>query len=148
MRSVRSEMLYALEALAIPIAVAMTFPYGAIGFSAKAERPPAPVSSAFACLDQRAIEKVLAATRGTWKDGADESRRLRPDLFVGELPEAEAELVFPVGVPAIPSEPTLVPRGRTPFLPSARAAAPVALKRDGATKEPLPFLREELLKID
>ena len=82
-------------------------------------------------------------------EGADDAaRNLRANVFFPELPKEKFESVMSVEDRRLTYEPKLVGCPLPPFLPSLRAEAPLRIAADGKNEEPLPFPREELLKID
>lgn len=133
-------------AASLPVALFVSFPYGAIGFSSNRELPreSAP-SCALVELSPAEENRAIAAARTSWTADASELRRTRLDLldmdFVGAGAE-ELERFRPARI-----EPETA--GYDPLLlpPSAAAGEPVQLQQDHAEPRKPAFTREELLKL-
>lgn len=136
-----------LETLAVPFAIAVIFPYCAIGFSA-ARTPPARDDSRLEIvfLDEGAERSAVRLAKGPAREnhGGGETYA---ELLGVDLP---AETVLPVVPADMRIRPPALPiaqSGVPAFLPSQRAAAPVRIVPD-PPDESAPFSRSELLKLD
>lgn len=149
MRSVRSELASVLTVMAVPVAIALVFPHDALVFKAAPTVSGCPASAAFVRLTSAEESRAIRKAKTSWQEGADvAARNLRADVFFPELPEQKFESAMAVEDRRIAYEPKLVCSPLPPFLPSRRAEAPRRIASDGKNEEPLPFSREELLKID
>ena len=151
MRSVRSELASVLTVMTVPVAVALVFPRDALVFRAmpSASASERPASAAFVRLTAAEESLAIRKAKTSWQEGADvAARNLRADVFFPELPEEKFESVMAVEDRRLTYEPRLIDCPLPPFLPSRRAEAPRRIVADGTNEEPLPFPREELLKID
>lgn len=133
--------------LALPACIALVLPYGAFEFRADVRPERMSPSAAFVRLSPEDETKAMLAAKTSWQN--DGSARLqRADIYFAELPEESLLSVMPdrerrrnVQAPVVGCE-------TSPFLPSRRASPPVRIPLDAKPEEPLPFPREELLKID
>lgn len=149
MRSVRSELASVLTVMTVPVAVALVFPRDALVFRAMPSASERPASAAFVRLTAAEESLAIRKAKTSWQEGADvAARNLRADVFFPELPEEKFESVMAVEDRRLSYEPKLVCSPLPPFLPSRRAEAPRRIVADGKNEVPLPFPREELLKID
>ena len=123
-RRLRQELVSLALLLAIPVALACTFPYAAIGFRASPEPEESAPHCAFVELSAQQERKVLAAARSAWQVDARGVRGMRLELSGGELPPTPMARVLPVR-----AEGSAVRRqtGYAPDLlpPSVRAPKPV-----------------------
>jgi len=142
------ELASALTVLALPMALALSLPYGAIGFSA-AERPrPPSATAAFVVLSAEAEEAAMRSAKSSWQVNAGGVRRMRVDLSVGELPTDRHRPLVGVCPVAVAAEPPPVAYALPPLVPSRAAPAPARIVDDGPARDERAFPREELLKID
>ena len=147
MRDVRSEIASVLTVAAVVALVALSYPYGAVGFRASDRAPAKRFAAALVRLTPEEEREALRVVRTSWR-GAGGVRHLRADLFLSELPDDVS------GRPMMPSRvrsnPVPMPAPEVdfaPFLPSRRAAPPVRIAPSG-TDDLLTFPRNELLKPD
>lgn len=148
MRSVGSEILSVSLALAIPMGVALVFPYEAIGFRAAPGASVGEPFAAFVHLTADEEAKALQTARMRLKyESSELSSSFRANLFsVGELKVEDGDILRedartrPAGLTVEPYRPGA-------FVPSRRAAPVSALPVAEATKESPVFAREELLEI-
>lgn len=150
-RSLRSEMLPVSVVLSIPLILAWIFPYcalmptsnldaGAIGAT--------PASCAFAELDEIEEAAAIVAARTAWHVNSEGVKSLRIEMFADDLPEDASGPVLEI------RDRTRVSHGvaigyETTMLPSdLRAAAPSKLEKPAPPAKPLPFPKDELLKLD
>ncbi len=149
LRSLRHEAISLAEVAVIPIAVAMAFPYDAVGFRAEERARDSRPSCAFVTLSEEEERVALAAARTSWQVGAKGIRGLRTDISSGELPPAPMRLVMPErlqgGTPTAPAEYT--PNALPPTVAAPPPAAIEPEESDDPTAKQA-FSREELLKID
>ena len=144
MRSLRSELLTTATVLAIPFGIAAILPWGALGFRATPVRSRVGGFAAFVSLTPEQEAQAMRAAKSSWRGGERAVNQGRADLFFGELPELPNPPVLGIGDRTRTPAPSDVPVGRSPYLPSRAAPAPVRIAppADGPT---LPFPREELL---
>ena len=149
MRKLRSELMSILTVLAVTVAVALTFPFGAVGFRPRPDRARPRSSAAFVVMSADEQATAMRAAKTSWQVDAGGVRRLRVDLSVGELPEDPAASSMDIGVR--PSRSVVPTVGYQPSAyPLTQAAAPCAgISRAEAepVREP-PFPKAELLKLD
>jgi len=144
-RSVGSEFLSVATVFSIPLAVVLSFPFGAFGFRAM-EGVRSPSRAAFVAMTPEVECLALRAVRSPWREKGGEARRLQADLLCTELPEDRRLSVLSVRDRSRLPDPPMVRCERTPFLPSQKAPPPSPIAADAA--EPLTFPREELLKMN
>ena len=146
MRGFGREILPILIVLAVPSAIVSIFPYGAIGFKAKAPSPKPP-AAAFITLSAEEEETAMRAAKTSWQGDADSCLRVRADLSFGELPAAKEEPVLGVGERSRPPRFGDVGWEPPPFLPSHAAPPLKPIAPGEAQKEAPPFSREALLSL-
>ena len=145
MRAFAGELASAAVVCGIAAAIVLELPSAAFSFQARQD-VNARADGAFAAyvfMDGQAEAMFLRKAKGTWKKGGREY----VDMFVAELPEEQKQPVLTSASRTPPPPLPIVRGGRSPFLPSCRAPAPVRITAS-ADKEELPFSREELLKIE
>ena len=148
MKSRGSELLSVLTVLAVPAGIALVMPFGAFGFRAEQrERESAPVA-AFVRLTADEEARSLRLAKTSWQGMSASVRNQRADIYFSELPAETFSSVMPVRERRPVSDTPVVECGLSPFLPSRRASPPVRIEAEGERKSPLPFSREELLKIN
>jgi len=146
-RSVRAEFLLSAAVLTVPVGIFLSFPFGAFGFRASEGVCPS-ARAAFVSLSPEAERQALLSVRTSWRETAGGARRLRAELLCAELPEDGRISVLTVRDRSrLPPPLPPIGRVRTGFLPSQKAPppAPIAAK---AASDPLPFPREELLRMN
>lgn len=149
MRSMRSELASVLTVMAVPAAVVLVFPRDALVFRATPSASERPAPAAFVRLTAAEESLAIRKAKTSWQEGSDvAARNLRANVFFPELPKEKFESVMSVEDRRLSYEPGLVCSPLPPFLPSRRAKAPQRIVADGKNEVPLPFPREELLKID
>lgn len=148
-RHLRYEAYSLASILAIPVALALSFPRSAVAFSAAEGALPGEATCAFATLSEDDEREALAAARAAWKVSAEDVRSVRLDLSIDSVPEDAATSVS-----------TIAERGRIapaasvsldePALPPTLAAPPPAqIAADpGSGEDGVAFSRDELLRID
>jgi len=149
MRSFRGELASLLTVLAVPVSIALVFPYGAVGFVPRPDRPARASSAAFVELTDEVQAVAMRSAKTSWQGDAGGVRTLRVDLSVGELPEDPAAVSMDIGV--TPSRSAAAPVAYPPAAyPSALAAPPAArlLREDAEAERKRAFPKSELLKID
>ena len=150
LRALRHEAISLLEIAVVPVAIALAFPYKAVGFRAAERAASRSPSCAFVVLSEEEERVALAAARTSWQVGANGVKGLRTDISSGELPP---EPVCPV----MPSRPV---RGKSAaraayapnvLPPTVAAGAPEAIAPDaeaGKAEAKKAFSKKDLLKID
>ena len=151
MKRLRLDLMSLASIAALAAAVAVAFPFEAVGF--RARRPPQTGRAGAAFVHLRADEEAAAlrAAKNAWNAEAGGVRRLRAELFFGELPEARSEPALPVESRTGMSMPPPVSPGRTAYPPSLAAPPPAAIKPekgDEAGDAGPAFPKSELLKMD
>ena len=144
MRSVGSEVLSVAMVLAIPLGLAAVFPRAALSplASPAEERKP---SAAILFLSDAEVSRALRAAKDvTRHDGVG---RANIELLPEELPGGEGEVMMTSAVRCPAAALPLVETGRTPFLPSRRADAPIRISSEAEKPDPV-FSRQELLKLN
>lgn len=145
-----SEITSLVPVTLVTAAVVLSFPREALTFRPPADEANVRTGSAgasFVTLDERTEAESLLKVRDTWRKGGGERGRVYADLLFADLPEAPNRPMLSVDSRPASAAFPLVEAGRSPYLPSRRAADPVRLP-DVKREEVLPFPREELLKID
>lgn len=146
-RSVRQELVSLALLLAIPVALAIGFPYASIGFRAKPETAASVPHCAFVELSEKQERAALVAARSAWQVDARGVRGMRLELSGGELPPTPMARVLPTRTADAADRrlpgyvPNLLP-------PSVGAVAPVRLSASEEEPTMPAFSREELLQID
>jgi hypothetical protein len=145
MRSIRREAFALALMASVPVALALVFPYDALGFRPPRDAAASRTTCAFVALDADEERAALAAARSAWQVDSKSVAGLRIDLSSGDLPPAPVrtvELRRPVrgeSAAAVPFEPEMLP-------PTFAAPSPRQIKPDAYTNAPA-FPREELLNI-
>ena len=150
LRRLRYEIFSFALVASVPVAIAIVFPYDAIGFHAQ-ERDGAPPAAecAFVSLDAAEERAALAAARTAWQVDVKGVRGLRVDLSTGDLPPVPVRPVIPRSLPrASGTAPAIYVPNALP--PTVGAAAPddIATVADKPAEAKQAFSKEDLLKID
>lgn len=148
MKGLGRELLSVTTVLAIPVGIAFVLPYEAFDFHATAHAAERRSSVAFRWLSPEEETRAMRAAKTSWQGDGESARNRRAEIYFAELPAENFPSVMPVRERSQKIESDIVGCGRTPFLPSRRAAPPVRIDPDGKAEDPLPFSREELLKIN
>ena len=149
LRRLRYEIFSFALVASVPVAIAIVFPYDAIGFHAQ-ERDGAPPAAecAFVSLDAAEERAALAAARTAWQVDAKGVKWMKPESGPGELPPMPVVLVIPErparGTSAAPAEYT--PNSLPPTV-AAPPPATIAPDDDKGTEAKQPFSKEDLLKL-
>lgn len=149
MKSVRLELASVLTVLAVPAALALVFPYGAIGFR-PGKRPSRPAASAaFVTLSDEEQALAMRSAKSAWQVDVSGERQMRADLSVGDLPEDPSFATLDVAAGPSRSKRSIVesPLAAYPRTSAAPAAKPIAREAD-ADKRVSAFAKSDLLKID
>lgn len=149
MKKLRAELMSILTVLAVTVAVALTFPFGAVGFSPRPDRSRPQSSAAFVVMTEAEQALAMRSAKTSWQVDAGGVRRLRVDLSVGELPEGPTASSMDIGVRPTRSAVSTVGYHPAAY-PLTQAAAPCAgiPKADAEPVRELPFSKAELLKLD
>lgn len=149
LRSLRHEAISLVEIAVIPVAIALAFPYDAVGFRAEDRAHERRPSCALVALTKEEERVAIVAARTSWQVGAKGVKGLRTDISSGELPPVPVRIVMPTCPKRIASA---APAEYTPnALPPTVAAPPPAVIAPDAAAGPAAkqaFSKEELLKID
>ena len=147
MRDVRSEIASALTVVTVVALVALSYPYGAVGFHASNRAPAKRFAAALVRLTPEEERDALRVVRTSWR-GDGGVRHMRADLFLAELPDdVSGRPVMPERVRPNPVPMPAAEVDWAPFLPSRRAAPPVRIEPSG-TDDLQTFPRNELLKLN
>ena len=149
LRRLRYEIFSFALVASVPVAIALVFPYEAVGFHAK-ERAVAPVADcAFVSLDAAAEHEALAAARTAWQVDVKGVRGLRVDLSTGDLPPVPMRPVIRRRLTRAPEAGTAeyVPNVLPPTV-GAAAPGDIATAADKPAESKQAFSKEDLLKID
>lgn len=149
-RPLRYEIYSLVAVMAIPLALALCFPYSAIGFDPTPEPAPRRAACAFVTLSSDAETDILAEARAAWKVSSARVRRMRADLSLSDLPDDDARAVADIVDRRRYPLPGPVRFDVTPLPPTLAAPPPEKIAADpaAAEDETLAFPRKELLKID
>ena len=149
-RSLRSEAIALSAVLAVPLVLALLFPYAALSPSPASAGPAARPSAvcAFVELEEDLEATALAATRTAWHVNQEGVARLRIEMFSDELKGEDYGPVI-----GVDSRTRALRSGSIPYEPEGlpsdlRAASPVVLDMPDLPGRPVPFPKEELLKLD
>lgn len=136
-----------MVALALPALVFFAFPYSALRFAPREAVAFSPAFAAFLTLTPDQEVRVMQRAKAIQRmDAADDS--VRPvDLIFGALPDDRPEPIGRLSDRVRPHGPAPVSPRATPYLPTQAAPPPVALPAED-TSVPMPFTKEELLKLD
>lgn len=149
-RPLRYEFYSLAAVMAVPLALALCFPYDAVRRASVAEIPPARPACVFVTLTPDEESDILAAARAAWKVSSAGVRRLRADLSLAELPDDAASAVADIADRRRYPHPPAVRFADSPLPPTLAAPPPERIAADPAVAEEdaLAFPRKELLKID
>lgn len=149
MRIVGPEMRSTLTVLAVCLAIACVFPYGAIGFRPRSDAERVSPSAAFVSLTDEQQGAAMLAARTSWQVNAGGVRQLRTDLSVGELPGNDLNRAVDIGVRPSRSalKPVECPKAAYPSGLAAPPAGRIAPQKINETSSPV-FSKSELLKIE
>ena len=147
-RRLRNEIYSFVLMMAIPSALAIVFPYEAIGFRAVEPPESSAAHCAFVTLTAAEERLALTAARAAWQVNAEGVRGLRADLSVGELQPTPMVRVLGSRTfgetdasRATVYEPSVLP-------PSVGAPEPTALPMSEEGVRTSAFTRDDLLRID
>lgn len=150
MKSVRSELVSLTVALALPVSVALVFPYSALRRASVAVVRDSVPFAAFVSLtadeEARAMRRAKSAGRG----GEAADARIRPDdLVLGTLPDDPPTPIGRIEERARLAGPGYVTPAPSPYWPSCAAPAPVTIAPAAETDAAAdPFSRQELLRLE
>lgn len=143
---IRHEILSFSLVVSLPVAMAVVFPYEAIGFKPRASSVSRTAHAAFVTLDEDEEAAAMKAARASWRVSASDVRAA--EIQIEELPERPISAVLGFGdrssAPAVKPVVFKMP----PYTPSA-AAAPMPKTAPGRDPVKNPaFSRKELLSLD
>ena len=148
MRRLRSEIASLAVTLSVPALVFVAFPYEVFSFRAAPSRTAREMTVSYMSLSSAEERQAVRAARASLRGDNGDVRGMRADLS-GML--ADDELARPILSAAVlerSSQAEPLPCGRVPYSPSQRARPAERIGRAEDGQDPLPFPREELLKID
>ena len=147
MRSIRHEALALVLMASVPVALALVFPYEALGFRPSRGAGASRATCAFVTLGEAEERAALAVARTAWQVDSKSVARLRLELSSGDLPPAPVrtvDLCRPVrgeSSATVPFEPDMLP-------PTFAAPSPRKIEPDiDASADAPAFSRKELLKL-
>ena len=148
LRSLRHEAISLLEISVIPVAIALLFPYNAVGFRANERESGRRSSCAFVTLTDEEERVALAAARTAWQVDAKGVKWMKPETGPGELPPMPVVFVIPErpvrGTSAAPAEYT--PNSLPPTV-AAPPPAVIAPDENMGAEAKQTFSKEDLLKL-
>ena len=148
LRSLRHEAISLLEISVIPVAIALLFPYDAVGFRANERESGRRSSCAFVTLTDEEERVALAAARTAWQVDAKGVKWMKPESGPGELPPMPVVFVIPErpvrGTSAAPAEYT--PNSLPPTV-AAPPPAVIAPDENMGAEAKQTFSKEDLLKL-
>ena len=148
LRSLRHEAISLLEISVIPVAIALLFPYNAVGFRANERESGRRSSCAFVTLTDEEERVALAAARTAWQVDAKGVKWMKPESGPGELPPMPVVFVIPErpvrGTSAAPAEYT--PNSLPPTV-AAPPPAVIAPDENMGAEAKQTFSKEDLLKL-
>ena len=148
LRSLRQEAISLLEISVIPVAIALLFPYDAVGFRANERESGRRSSCAFVTLTDEEERVALAAARTAWQVDAKGVKWMKPESGPGELPPMPVVFVIPErpvrGTSAAPAEYT--PNSLPPTV-AAPPPAVIAPDENMGAEAKQTFSKEDLLKL-
>ena len=151
MRGFRSDAVSVATVVAAVGAVAAILPFGTVRLRSVAARGERSAFAAFVSLDHKEEVAALKAAKNSWNADAGGVRRMRAELFFGELPAHAHEPAFRFGDRPPAPPPPLVEPALAPYMPSRAAKPPAAVAPgdagDNGEAQPA-FSREELLKMN
>lgn len=148
MRSMRSELASAATVLAVPTALFLAFPYGALGFRAVESSRQTGFSAAFVSLSPKQEKAAVSAAKSSLHGDVGVTHHMRIDMPFGDLPEAPPNPVMSVGERTRLPESGVVECEITPYLPSRAAPSPRLIPPEPEPSDKNSFSRKEMLKID
>lgn len=148
LRSLRHEAISLLEISVIPVAIALLFPYDAVGFRANERESGRRSSCAFVTLTDEEERVALSAARTAWQVDAKGVKWMKPESGPGELPPMPVVFV----IPERPVRGTSAAQAKyTPnSLPPTVAAPPpavIAPDENMGAEAKQTFSKEDLLKL-
>ena len=148
LRSLSREAISLLEISVIPVAIALLFPYDAVGFRANEREGGRRSSCAFVTLTDEEERVALAAARTAWQVDAKGVKWMKPESGPGELPPMPVVFVIPErpvrGTSAAQAEYT--PNSLPPTV-AAPPPAVIAPDENMGAEAKLTFSKEDLLKL-
>ncbi len=151
MRGGRSDFVSAAVVLASVCGVAVVFPFKVTSFEASAGEQAKETFASFVQLSAEDEAAAMKAAKSSWNAESGAVRRMRAELFSGELPEASEEPVLALGDCPVRASVRVVSPSLSPYLPSLAAPPPEAIEPDKAAPYAVgvpAFSRDELLRID
>ena len=148
MKHVRGDVLSTASVLVLTVLTVASFPFGAIRF--KAVKPPAAHAPGVAFVQLRPDEEAAAmqAAKNSWNAEAGDVRRLRAELFFGDIPETAYEPALPDRERTRLPPPEPVAPGRTAYFPSQAAPPSPAIAPEKGLEVGRPvFTRKDLLEM-
>lgn len=143
---IRHEILSFSLVVSLPVAMALVFPYEAIGFKARGTASPGIAYAAFVTLSAEEESVAMKAARASWRVSASDVRAA--ELQIEELPERPVSAVLGFGDRSPLAPVKALSYELPPYVPSSAAPAPRKLPlRSGPGNVPA-FSKKELLGAD
>lgn len=150
-RRLRSEILPLSLVVALPVAIAWMFPYGALSSQnavAKDASKGAATEFAFVELGEDEETEAVLSARTAWHVSSEDVKNLRIEMFADDLPEDDAGPVVDVDHRVRPPKGFAIEYRQSVLPSNLRADKPRKLEKPAPAKRTLPFPREDLLKLD
>lgn len=147
MRSARGEFLSVMTVLAVPLSIAMVFPFEALHFrAADDEIFQSESSAAFVTLSREEEMAVIRATKSSWHGDISGFKRMHIDLSSSALLEDNRPEALSVAERTRPRALSPIASENSPFLPSLAAPPRGKMAPDAGAIE-LPFAKADMLKL-
>jgi len=149
-KRLRQELGFLALVLAVPVAVAAVFPYGAVGFKAPRAVAGPSCRLAFVRLSAESEEAALEKSRASWSGSHESVRGLSLNLSAADLPEDRPVPVSDISWRSRPRGAGADFFAPTPLPPSLAAPEAGAAPREEApqVRETEAFPRSEMLATD
>ena len=134
-RSVRHEIYSLAIVLIAPLLITCFFPYHALGWRASEHAAAPRTFCAFISLSEAESDAAIASARAAIRTAAERVNRVRADLTVADVPEAEIGETVAIDARAKPVAGGTVFAGEGPLPPSQAADFPARLKSGDRTDE-------------
>jgi len=144
-RSLRSEMLSMSMVLAMPVAIALVFPYASLRFSPSDAKSHQGTTFEFVTLEPAEELEAIRSAKTNWRPMGNDS--LRIDMAFGELPIDKPSPVIASSITSRLEPAKDIAFEPSSYLPSQAAPRPTKISPDPNTGKDMAFPRDELLTI-
>ena len=151
MRGFRSIIVSFSATLLAVAAVALVYPYDALSFKPRKDNGAESAFAAFVTLSPAEKAAAMKAAKSSWNADSGAVRRMRAELFVGELPTGRDDPALEIYDRVLRRDPPVVEPGLSPFMPTRAAPPPKTISPDEGDLKDKPaaaFSRDELLKMN